>query len=176
VGNRKQKTDGVDAALRGARAEASDELLAALSGQVLAAPRLTSSRAHRGSRIAFALALTVFMLGTFASFGGLGYAATNEQAAPAAQSAVNDDCEDDNGNQSSAGKQYCEEDVPDATPAATPPATPPSSSVGVAGQSTGPQSASDTLPFTGYGLGSTAIIGGALLALGVFLRRREASE
>ena len=174
VGYHTRKHDGVDAALRGARPDASEELVAELSGRVLAASRRPSPRAHRGSRVAFALALSVFMLGTFASFGGLGYAATTQAQQSQKQSATADDCDDANGKQSAAGKQYCEEKLPDLTTVA--PLTPPSASAGVAGQSTGPQAASDTLPFTGYGLGGTALVGSLLLALGVFFRRREARE
>lgn len=173
MGDRTRRHNGVDSALRGARPDASEELVAELSGRVLAASHRTSPRAHRGSRVAFALALSVFMLGTFASFGGLGYAATTQAQESQKQSATADDCDDANGKQSAAGKQYCEEKLPDLTVA---PLTPPSASVGVAAQSTPPQSTSDTLPFTGYGLGGTALVGSLLLALGVFFRRREARE
>lgn len=174
MGYHTRKHDGVDAALRGARPDASEELVAELSGRVLAASRRPSPRAHRGSRVMFALALSVFMLGTFASFGGLGYAATTQAQQSQKQSATADDCDDANGKQSAAGKQYCEEKLPDLTTVA--PLTPPSASAGVAGQSTAPQASNDTLPFTGYGLGGTALIGSMLLALGVFFRRREARE
>jgi hypothetical protein len=157
--------DSVEVALRAARPVADDELVDGLAARVAAsnAPR---TRTNRGSRLAFGAAVTVFMLGTFASFGGLGYAATNaaDGKATAAKS------------QSAASAQYDEEKVPTVgeSSAATPTLTPPKSSptVSVAGESTAPKS-SGTLPFTGLGLGATALLGSMLLVFGVFLRRRE---
>ena len=74
----KRERDPVDSVLRSAAPRPSDDLVAGLSDRVLAtAPK----RAGRGSRTAFAAALAVFMLGTFASFGGLGYAASGAQSA-----------------------------------------------------------------------------------------------
>jgi hypothetical protein len=153
--------DSVEEALRAARPVADDELVDGLTARVAAsnAPR---PRTNRGSRLAFGAAVTVFMLGTFASFGGLGYAATNQQAATAK-------------SQSAAGAQYDEEKVPSGESSVTPPTlTPPKSppTVSVAGESTAPKS-TGTLPFTGLGLGATALLGSMLLVLGVFLRRRE---
>ena len=153
--------DSVEEALRGARPVANEEFVAGLNQHVLQTQRPQSLRA---SRLAFGAAVTVFMLGTFASFGGLGYAATNataEKAAPAK-------------SQSAAAAQYDEEKVPSA---ATPTLTPPkgASTVAVAGQSTAPKS-TGTLPFTGLGLGATAALGSMLLLLGVVLRRRETAR
>ena len=146
----KDDQEDVDAVLRAARATPREELVTDLSSRVLNAPRPASGRPHRGSRVAFALALSVLMLGTFASFGGAGYAATTASE-----------------KQTAAGVQYGEESVPSTTT--------PSTTVKVAGASTSAQP-KDTLPFTGYGLGGTALVGSLLLALGVFLRRREARE
>lgn len=149
----KADEDRVDTVLREARAMPREQFVASLSNRMVIAPPAVSPRSHGGSRVAFALALTVFMLGTFASFGGLGYAATTAK-------------------QSSATAQYGEENVPNASTTSKPKPPP---TVQVAGTSTGAPS-KDTLPFTGYGLGGTALIGSLLLALGVFLRRREGRE
>ena len=164
------KRDHVEEVLRSAKPVAPEELVDSLSGEVAAAsaPK-PKPRSHKASRLAFGAAVTVFMLGTFASFGGLGYAATNGAAADA--KAV--------GQQSAASAQYDEEKVPSpptvGQSSTTPPTlTPPKSTptVSVAGESTAPQS-TGTLPFTGLGLGATAALGSLLLALGVVLRRRE---
>lgn len=162
-----KRRDSVETALRAARPTASDEFVGGLTDQVLASSR-TRRQANRGSRLAFGAAVTVFMVGTFASFGGLGYAATNAQANAAAPAKA---------SQSAAAAQYDEEKVPsppksDST--LTPPTSPPT--VAVAGQSTDPQPATGTLPFTGLGLGATAALGSLLLALGIMLRRREVRE
>ena len=156
--------DAVERALQGARPVANDEFVAGLNEQVRATTRRPQS--HRASRLAFGAAMTVFMVGTFASFGGLGYAATNAAATKAAPA----------NSQSAAGAQYDEEKVPTVgqSSAAKPTLTPPNSpaTVSVAGESTAPKSTS-TLPFTGLGLGATALLGSMLLVFGVLLRRRE---
>ena len=152
--------NSVDEALRAAKPVAQERFVAELCERV--APPRRPQQSYRGSRLAFGAAVTVFMLGTFASFGGLGYAATNQQAAAAK-------------SQSAAGAQYDEEKVPSGQSSVTPPTlTPPKSppTVSVAGESTAPTS-TGTLPFTGLGLGATALLGSMLLVLGVFLRRRE---
>ena len=160
--------DSVDKALRAARPTASDEFVGGLTDQVLATSG-AKRQANRGSRLAFGAAVTVFMVGTFASFGGLGYAATNAEGKAAAPAKVE-------GSQSAAAAQYEEEDVPSVVEKSrlTPPTSPPT--VAVAGQAAGPQPATGTLPFTGLGLGATAALGSLLLALGIMLRRREARE
>jgi hypothetical protein len=160
-----KRRDHVEEVLRSARPVASDELVDSLTNEVAMA-YAPKPRSHKASRLAFGAAVTVFMLGTFASFGGLGYAATNGAATPAKVTA----------KQSAAAAQYDEEKVPTVgeSSAATPTLTPPKSSptVSVAGESTAPQS-TGTLPFTGLGLGATALLGSMLLVFGVFLRRRE---
>ena len=84
----RRKRDTVGNELRSARPEASEDLVARLDGQVIAAnDRL--ARRNRGSRLAFGTALLVFVLGSFASFGGLSYAATGaKNTATAVQKAV----------------------------------------------------------------------------------------
>jgi hypothetical protein len=144
-----KRRDHVEEVLRSARPVASDELVDSLTNEVAMA-YAPKPRSHKASRLAFGAAVTVFMLGTFASFGGLGYAATNGAATPAKVPTV---------GESSV-----------ATPTLTPPKSSPT--VSVAGESTAPQS-TGTLPFTGLGLGATALLGSMLLVFGVFLRRRE---
>src|SRR6185436_18495624 len=62
--------------LRAERPEPRADFLLSMSKE------LSKSKApRRGSRVAFALALTVFIVGTFASFGGVGYAASGAVSA-----------------------------------------------------------------------------------------------
>src|SRR5213592_4936511 len=64
--------------LRAARPEPRADFLVPLAKHVAEAqPR----RPRSGSRVAFALALTTFVVGSFASFGGLGYAASGATSA-----------------------------------------------------------------------------------------------
>ena len=118
-------------------------------------------RAH-GSRLAFAAAVTVAMVGTFVSLGGASYAGSEGSSAVhaitkvvTAQKVVV--------HNSSASDQYHKK------PLLPPKQTPPSN--------TGPGNAtqgkpSGALPFTGFSLLGTAIASALLLALGVYLRRR----
>jgi hypothetical protein len=163
----KRERDPVEGALREARPAASDELVGELSDRVLAS---AVRRSGRGSRLAFGTAVTVFTLGTFASVGGLSYAASSAQTsattvkrmvAPATPKA----------HRSSAGTQYGEQSV------LTPPvAKPKDPTARVAAATAASPPKSGTLPFTGLGLGATALLGSLLLTLGVVLRRREKRE
>lgn len=169
----KRERDPVDGVLRSSAPRPSDDLVAGLSERVLAtAPK----RVGRGSRTAFASALAVFMLGTFASFGGLSYAASGAQTASDVVKRVVAPAkvEKKQAKRSAAAAQYGEAQVPQPEPQATNDPTP-EPVVQVAGATTPPVQ-SDTLPFTGLGLGGTAALGLALLALGAFLRRRELGE
>jgi hypothetical protein len=121
-------------------------------------------RSVRGSRLAFALALTALMLGTFISFGGLSYAAN------ATASAVHTLKQVSTGHKvvvqhSSASDQYAPPKQKQKQKF-TPPAASKSGSTGQTGQA-------GTLPFTGLSLGGTALVSGVLLLLGILLRRRE---
>src|SRR5919109_1483776 len=79
----KRSEDALERALRVERPDAPESLVSGLVG------RVEASRApHRWSRVSFAGALTVFMLGTFASFGGLGYASESVQSAASAVTRV----------------------------------------------------------------------------------------
>jgi hypothetical protein len=140
-------------------------------------------RSGRGSRLAFALALTALLLGAFVSFGGLAYAATQTRDAVHTITKVT------TGHRvvvrdSSAADQYnhkkpksCKDRGLTAVGSAhakkcpqvfTPPAGQPASSgSGTTVSQTG------TLPFTGLSLAGTALVSGLLLLLGIVLRRRE---
>jgi hypothetical protein len=158
--------DALERVLRNGRPEARDELVAGLA-------RTTASARppRRLSRVAFASSLTVFMVGFFASFGGLGYAAANAHlvaksitriAQPATQKFAAQ-------TKSAAIAQYHPQQF---TPPVAKPK--PGTTIEVAGISTKtPSQASGELPFTGLGLGITAALGLMLLAVGAMLRRRE---
>lgn len=159
--------DSVESALRSAAPRAADELVDELSGRVLAS---ATRRSGRSSRTAFGAALTVFMLGTFASFGGLGYAATSAQSTmTAVKRVVVAEKATKTAAQTSAATQYGAQNVPTVK-------TPSEPVVRVAGTTATQPRQTGTLPFTGYGLGATAALGTALLALGLVLRRREQLE
>src|SRR5579862_2116162 len=68
----------LEAALRGHRADPPEELVTRISASVAGAP-MRPRRAW--SRVAFASAVSVFVVGTFASFGGLGYASSGASGA-----------------------------------------------------------------------------------------------
>jgi hypothetical protein len=122
------------------------------------------------SRLAFAGAASTMILGMFASFGGLGYAASGANSTySVVKQAVVDHKLSVDVHKSSAAAQY-----PDNTPAAQPPAN------NVAGETTGSAAGAvagaQTLPFTGISLLVTVLVGLALLTTGLILRRRERSD
>ena len=99
----------------------------------------------RSSTLVFALAYVVFVLGVFLALGGAAYAADE--------------------NPSSASAQYENAaDVKDVVVNA--PSDPTDTGTAVA-------DAAQTLPNTGLSLLATAVLGGALVALGIAIRRRE---
>lgn len=139
---------------------------------------------HRASRLAFASALAVLVIGTFLSFGGAAYAATGTAQKPMAPT-------------SSAAAQYGNEPVAQVplTPPTAPTSEEPTSQEPTSQEptsqepksqepttqvegatATAPAQKSGTLPFTGVGLGSTALVSLLLVSLGVYLRRRESRE
>ena len=162
--------DALERVLRDGRPAARDELVADLA-------RTASARRQprRGSRIAFASSLTVFMVGFFASFGGLGYAAANAHTVAKSVTRIVTPAKTQHALavkvKSAAQDEYGQQTF--TPPAATPKAKP-AKVIKVAGISTEtPNQASGELPFTGLGLGITAALGLMLLALGALLRRRE---
>jgi len=143
--------DRMEKELRNAAPRADRDYVTALAADI-PVPRA------RRSRTAFASAVAVIVLGMFASFGGVGYAAEGAaSAADAAKKAV---------TKTSASDQY-------GTSTPVKPADPAEPSVVVAGATTTPSKS--TLPFTGLSLIGTVGIGVALFAVGLALRRRENS-
>jgi hypothetical protein len=158
--NRRRQARRLEEQLRSARPAPRDELVARIASHI---------GTHRAptawSRLAFAGALSTLILGTFASFGGLGYAASGTTQALgtlktlAATHKVT--------VRSASDDQY------------KPAPQPPSRVSGVShSQSAGVAAAaqSRSLPFTGFSLLGTAILGIALMTLGIVLRRRERSR
>jgi hypothetical protein len=162
----KSEEDALERALRDGRPEARDELVADLARAASARPP-----ARRWSRVAFATSLTVFMVGFFASFGGLGYAAANAHQVAKSVTRIVQPAKTTQvtATKSAAITQYQPQKF-------TPPAAKPKPSkvIKVAGISTEtPNQSSGELPFTGIGLAATTLLGLTLVGLGVLLRRRE---
>jgi hypothetical protein len=158
--------DALERVLRDGRPEARDELVTGL-----ARTASTARPARRWSRVAFASSLTVFMVGFFASFGGLGYAAANAHSVAKSITRIAQPATQELAAQtkSAAIAQYRPQQF-------TPPVAKPKPAkvIEVAGISTEtPSQSSGELPFTGIGLGVTAALGLMLLTLGALLRRRE---
>jgi hypothetical protein len=155
----------LEASLRSQRREAPADFVHHLSERVVAAR--TSPR--WGSRIAFAAGVSTFIVGTFASFGGLSYAASGATGTYGAvkqivvvhklKVAV---------HTSSAASQYPH--LPKKKPSAVfkPPKVSPKPAALAAVQVNG-----GTLPFTGFSLLGTLVVSLALIGAGIFLRRRE---
>jgi hypothetical protein len=155
----------LEAALRRNRAEPSAEFVDDLARRLV--PERPSPR-RAWSRLAFAAAVSVFILGTFASFGGLSYAAsgvtgtykTVKQVVVTHKLTVSV-------HTSSAAAQYPHK--PKKPPKAgpfTPPGATAKAPAGVA-------AAQSTLPFTGISLLGTFLLSLAFIGAGIGLRRRE---
>jgi hypothetical protein len=120
----------------------------------------TRPRPRSASRLAFGLALTTFVVGSFASFGGLSYAASGAtSAADVVKSAVVS--HDPRANPRTSAQQV------HGAPSA------PEANAAGAEASPAAQVAGSNLPFTGLSLLLTALLGTALLAAGLLLRRAE---
>ena len=148
---------GIERRLRAEAPVPPEELVARIAASL--EPR--TSRAGRvWSRAAFAGALTTFMLGTFASFGGLGYAAATAENAGhtvkqvVAKAPLVREI-------SAAADEYGEDEEEEAAPTEN----------GVASGEIGGAAGAGTLPFTGISLLITVLISGALMASGFALRR-----
>jgi hypothetical protein len=157
----------LEAALRSQRVEPREEFVEGLSRRVLAEPPAVR---RAWSRVAFAAAVSMFILGTFASFGGLGYAASG---ATGSYNAVKQVAAKHtlivSVNKSSARDQYA--------PTPKPHKKKKHVAAGVAGQRGAVGVAgvrtSGTLPFTGLSLVATLALSLALIITGLMLRRRE---
>jgi hypothetical protein len=167
--NRKSRRRSVEpeATLRSYRAEPRQEFLKSLAQRV--ATESSVRRRTAWSRLAFAGAASTMILGMFASFGGLGYAASGATSTyTAVKNVVIDQKLNVDVRESSASAQYDTE-----------PAPPPEQNVAPAQETQVAAAAigeADTLPFTGISLLATVLIGCMLLALGLILRRRERSD
>jgi hypothetical protein len=153
----------LDGLLRSQRAEARDEFVDGLAERVLATPR-TTRRAW--SRVAFAGAVTTFILGTVASFGGLSYAASGATGTYHAvkQVAVKHTLFVSVHKSSAAGQYAPKPKLKKKKHHAA---------GGTAGVQAAVSKPSGTLPFTGLSLLTTLIVSLALIATGLLLRRRE---
>lgn len=125
----------------------------------------------RGSRLAFAAALSALMAGIFISFGGLSYAASAGSGAVHAIKKVSTS-QKLVVHRSSADDQYPTESTK-TMPLLPPKQKPPAASQGTSPSTETKTQQSGTLPFTGLSLLGTALVSGMLLALGLYLRRRE---
>jgi hypothetical protein len=166
--DRRKRESELEEALRSLQAKASPELVGDVAARILA----HSTPARRPwPRITFAAATATFVLGTFASFGGLSYAAPGANATVAAvKQVVAGHPLKVTVHKSSAMSQY--PPPPPSTPANT--FTPPKHHH-VLAQTTTPAhvSAGQTLPFTGMSLLGTLLASVALVGMGLLLRRRE---
>jgi len=158
----RRKQRRLEGALRAQRAEAPDGLVEEIAAAVSAAP---VQRRGAWSRVAFASAVSVFVLGTFASFGGLGYASSGASDTYSAvkKIAVGQKLKV---AKTSAADQY----HPTTTPSAF---TPPSSNGPSSGVAAAVTTQGNTLPFTGFSLLGTFLVSLGLIGAGIFLRRRE---
>ena len=193
----KRENRRLESELRGSRPTPSDEFVRSLARHVEA--RTRSRTLYRLSRISFAGAVTVLMLGTLASFGGLSYAAS----APAkAVDAVSDAVTSDTRRMvqgSSAQAQYAPQKVTichvlpngrEITLSVAEAAVAAhlrhgdylgrcNGTGGVAGAGgggnlagTGGGAQAGTLPVTGLSLAGTVLVSGLLMGIGFLLRRR----
>jgi hypothetical protein len=167
---RMRTASGLDANLRSRRSEARAEFVAELSQRVLAEPFVPRSR-RTWSRVAFAAAASTFILGTFASFGGVGYAASGAKGTyHAVKQVAVDHTLIVSVHKSSASDQYAPKPKPHKKPKkhAAGGVAGERGAVGVAGVRT-----SGTLPFTGLSLAATLALSLVLIVTGLALRRRE---
>jgi hypothetical protein len=156
----------LEAGLRAYRAQPSTEFVDDLSRK-LVSERLSPRRAW--SRLAFAGAVSVFILGTFASFGGLSYAASGvTDSYKAVKQVVVTHKLTVTVHTSSAAAQYPHKPKKPHKSVFVPPK--PAGPSAVAGVAAAP---SGTLPFTGVSLLATFLLSLAFIGAGIGLRRRE---
>ncbi len=193
----RRDSDDLERRLRAERPEPDPDFVRHLSARVGAGGR--QAQLYAFSRLSFAGALTVLMLGALASFGGLSYAATGTEQAVKAAKRVVAPARPRVVRESSAQDQYQPKKVTichkghtitisrSALPAHLAHGDtvgPCPSGGGVAGASGGHTNAGGgvagtavqkgQLPFTGLSLGATALLALLLVATGVGLRRRAA--
>ena len=158
--NRRRSDRRLEARLRSARPEADEAFVRTIAGAL--EPR---QQHHAWSRVAFAAAFTTFVVGMFASFGGISYAAsgatnavhTLTKLAKAEKVVV---------HHSAAANQYGEPGDEDNQ-------APAEDTQGAVQAVGGVQAESGSLPFTGLSLVATMLLGLAMIMTGLALRRRE---
>lgn len=162
--NRGRGEGDLEKSLRARRAEASPELVQSLTDRV----RRETFRPRRAwSRLAYAAAIAVFCLGTFASFGGLSYAASGAaQTYDTVKHAVAKQKLTVSVHRSSAADEY---KTTPTKPAVTPKHHHHQGAVAAAVATP----SSGTLPFTGFSLLGTVLVSAGLIGAGAALRRRE---
>jgi hypothetical protein len=186
---RRLRRDSLARELRASRPELSADFVEILTKHVAARGR--RSRLYAWSRVSFAGALAVVVLGAFASFGGLGYAASGTKQAVKAVKHVVAPSRPQIVKKSAAQAQYGQPKVTIChkghTITIAEPALPAHlrhgdtvGPCGVAGAGAarttagvlGSTATGGKLPFTGVGLGATVLVALLLVSLGLLLRRR----
>jgi hypothetical protein len=162
MGRFSRKHDDLGRQLSAARPRPSAELVEGIAARISARPT-----PRRYSRVAFGLALATFMAGLFATFGGVGYAASGVTDTVRAVKTAVHVTSTPRAVQSSAKAQYGHSQVAAAIAKVSKPAKKPAPAVKTVVKS-------GNLPFTGLSLLSTVLVALALIAVGVLLRRREA--
>jgi hypothetical protein len=186
--------DHLGSELRANRPEPSSAFLEAVSERITADSRPT--RLRTASRLSFAGAITVLMLGTLASFGGLGYAASSTKGAFVAVKRVVAPSQPQSARNTAAADQYQPQKITichkghtiTIAKAALPAHLRHGDTIGPCGGVLGASAAriggagsggvlgasatSGTLPFTGISLAATVLLAVILMALGFALRRR----
>jgi hypothetical protein len=161
MGRFSRKQDDLGRQLSAARPRPSSELVEGIAARVSARPT-----PRRYSRVAFGLALATFMAGLFATFGGVGYAASGvTDTVKAVKTAVHVTSHKQT-VQSSAKAQYGHSQVAAAIAKVQKPKKTPAPAVKTTVKSS-------QLPFTGLSLLPTVVVALALIGVGVLLRRRE---
>jgi hypothetical protein len=158
--NRRSGNRRLEARLRSGRPEADESLVRNIAAAV--EPR---RQPRAWSRVAFAGAFTTLLVGMFASFGGISYAASGATTAAHTLTKI---AKADKVvvHHSAAANQYNPGDEDQGTA--------PENTTQVAGGAQGVQAAeSGTLPFTGISLLATILLGLAMVMTGLALRRRE---
>ncbi len=166
-----RKRDDLDRKLGAARPRPRQEFVAALASRLT--PRVPATR--RYSRVAFAMALMVFMAGSFASFGGISYAASGVSGTvQAVKTAVHVSSRAHVRTLSAARDEYGKTKAAVVTkikPVKVKPIKAKPAATHVAGvHQTVKQG---TLPFTGLSLAGTAAFSLLLIGAGLMLRRSE---
>ena len=196
----RREPEGLETTLRANRPEPSTELLGSLSLRIEEGNR--RSRLYSLSRLSFAGALTVLMLGTLGAFGGVGYAASGTKAvvdvvqravAPSKPQAVDGSAAQDQYVQrvtichrTSSGRSVTITVSENAVPAhlahgdTLGPCPGGVAGAGATrttgGSSLGAAGSQGTLPFTGLALGGTLGLSLLLIGTGVALRRRAGRD